>query len=144
MYLKKPKHANKLLFRFHPLKSLESCISVGEKTSWRFWFRAVSSWEGFFQEEAHQYSSRCGWIRCQNTALFFLPPHPQTLIPALLSIPAEVDSKPKSLDIANRDAGPEPWAACGGDHVLNKHFWASTLSQRSALGTNWLSPWLWN
>lgn len=56
---------------FHPLKSLERCISAAGKTSRRLWFETVSSWEGFFQQEAHQYSSRCGWIRCQNTALFF-------------------------------------------------------------------------
>lgn len=82
-------------------------------------FGANCSWNCFPRQKPHQYSSHCGRIRRQNTAFFFSLP---TLIPALLLVPGEVDNKPNSLEIVNRATqGWSPWAACGGDHVLDKH-----------------------
>lgn len=70
----------------------------------------------------------------------FSPLPPTALIPALLSIPTEVDSKPKSLDIVNRDAGPEPWGGMRWGSRVEQAFPGvhafSTLGQQigSALG----------
>lgn len=138
-----PMHPFKML-PFVPLRKLRTCENVLNHAShwqdqtlticwdvhlngrkiWRLW---VVGW-ALEQTAAETASPDRNLISIPLTAdeldartLLFFSPLP-TLIPALLLVPGEVDNKPNSLEIVNRATqGWSPWAACGGDHVLDKH-----------------------